>query len=177
MAAPGIPKINLADEVEKLRKYLALPITRVKFDPSYEYGKRYMDDKMNWLWADAKLFINDELIGTMPYFSAEFGFGYDTGNHSVLAWNKIYQQFQQVLFDKILRQEPLAVTVEPAEYEPRTSLMLNVKDKEGTLIKKAFCRFVDSEWEVSVFGLNTVTRTVRVHVTLTPPPSRTATDN
>jgi hypothetical protein len=148
MGASEKKEFSLAEEVEKLRKYLWLPITHVEFDPRYEYGKLYTDEDWNIIWINAKLFVNDELIGTIPYFSSNHGFGYDTGNHSVLAWDKIYQQFKQIIFDKILHKEPLAVAAEPAEYEPRTSLMLNVKDKDGTLIKKAFCRFVDSEWEV-----------------------------
>jgi len=155
---------------------LALPITNVEFDPSYEHGKMYIDDQMNIIWIDAKLFVNDELIGTIPYFTDRGFVGYDTSNHSVFEWDKIYAESQQIVFDKIHQQEPLAVSAEPAEYEPRTSLMLNVKDKDGILIKKAFCRFVDGEWEVYVSGLNTVSKKVTIKVTLTPPPSPGATD-
>lgn len=171
MALPETPKFSLANEVEKLRKFLSLPITHVEFDPRYEYGKLYMDDKMNWIWINAKLFVNDQQIGTIPYFSSGHGFGYDTCNTSVLAWDKIYPQYKQVIFDKIVQQEPLAVIVEPAEYEPHENLSLNVKDKNGILIKKACCRFDNGEWDVNVFGLNVVKKTVTVKVTLTPPPS------
>jgi len=170
MTESRAPKFDMTKEIEKMRKILWLPITHIEFDKRYEYGERYMDDNMNWLWADAKLFINYELIGTMPYFSSEFGFGYDTGNHSVIAWDKIYQQFQDELLSKILQQEPFAVTAQPAEYEPRMSLILDIKDKDETLIKKAFCRFVDGEWEVCVYGLDYITTTHRVNVVLTPPP-------
>lgn len=169
---PG--EFSLDKEIEKLRQMLSLPITNVEFDSKYEYGKTYMDDKMNWIWIDAKLFINQEMIGTIPYFSSNFGFGYDTSNHSVFAWDKIYAQFQSVIFDKILEQEPLAVTAEAAEPEPQEHLTLNVKDKDGILIKKASCLFIDDQWNVSVYGLNSIKRTKRVTIILTPPPSRTA---
>lgn len=170
MATPEALKPDLVNEIEKLRKYLLLPITHVEFDSKYDHGKRYMDDQMNIIWIHAKLFVNDELIGTIPYFTDHVFVGYDTSNHSVFAWDKIYAQFQQVIFDKIYQQEPLAVTAEPAEYEPRSYLTLNVKDKDGTLIKKAGCCFIDGQWEVNVFGLDTVKITKRVTVVLTPPP-------
>lgn len=169
-------EFSLAEEVEKLRKYLWLPITYVEFDPRYEYGKLFTDEDWNIIWIDAKLYVNDDMIGTIPYFSSDHGFGYDTGNHSVLAWDKIYPQFKQVIFDKIFQQEPLTVTAEPAEYEAHAYLTLNVKDKDGTLIKKAGCCFIDGEWEVNVSGLGGVKRTVTVKVTLTLPSSRDAKD-
>lgn len=163
------PKFNMANEIEKMQKYLLLPITYIEFHKGYQYGKTYMDDNMNWIWINANLFINDELIGTIPYISSGHGFGYDTVN-TVLEWDKIYAQFQQIIFGKIFQQEPLAVSAEPEESDPKEYGLLNVKDKDETLIKKAFCRFVDGEWEVYVSGLNYTTTTHRVNVVLTPPP-------
>jgi len=165
------PKFNMANEIEKMQKYLLLPITYIEFDKEYEYGKLYVDDNKNLIWIHANLFINDELIGTIPYFSSDHGFGYDTAN-SVLAWDKIYAQFQQIIFGKIFQQEPLAVTAEPEESDPKECGLLNVRDNDGILIKKAGCRFIDGEWNVNVFGLNTVTTTRRVTVVLTPPSSK-----
>ncbi|HVS94559.1 MAG TPA: hypothetical protein VHE59_21120 [Mucilaginibacter sp.] len=161
MATTGTPKFSLANEIEKVRKYLLLPITYIEFDERCEYGKVCLDDNMDWIWMNAKLYVNDEPIGTIPYFSSEWGFGYDTSNHSVLAWDKIYQQFQQVLFDQILQREPRAVTAEPAEYEPHEYMTLNIKDKAGVLINKAGCLFIDGEWNVNVYGLNSTKKRYR----------------
>ncbi|HTE00772.1 MAG TPA: hypothetical protein VK668_15880 [Mucilaginibacter sp.] len=74
-------------------------------------------------------------------------------------------QFQDVIFYKILQQEPLAATAEPG-----MELSLNIKDKEGILIKQAYCNYINDEWRVVVAGLNATKKVVVTKVVLQPPP-------
>jgi len=74
---------------------------------------------------------------------------YDTGKQDELAWDKVYKQYQHVIFDKIVQIEPLAVTADTKEYGS-----LNVRDKGGTVIKTAYCRYINDEWNVVVAGLD-----------------------
>lgn len=134
---------SLANEVKKLGEILLLPITHIEFDPRYEYGKLYLDDDLNLIIIYAKLYVNDDPIGSLPYRSDKWGPMYDTTKQVELAWDKIYQQFHQSIFSKILQQQKLVATVEIREYKS-----LNVKDKEGTIINIAHCNYNDNSWEV-----------------------------
>jgi hypothetical protein len=160
-----IREFSLAYEVDKLKKMLGVPITNIVFDEKYEYGKRYLNDDMTLTTIYAKLYVNDDLIGTIPYISDKWGPGYFNNNDDELAWYKIYQQFQQVIFDKIVQQEPLAATVEIKGYKS-----LHVKDKDGTVIKIAYCNYINDEWNAIVGGLNPVIIRKEVTVSITPPP-------
>jgi hypothetical protein len=152
-------------EVEKLRKMLRVPITNIEFDERYEYGKLYLDDQLALTIIYAKLYVHDELIGIIPYMSDKWGPMYDTSKQHELAWDKIYLQFQQVIFDKILEQEPLAVYAEIRDFRS-----LFVKDKNNIVIKVAFCNYIDDEWNIVVGGPNVERRKKVVTVFLQPPP-------
>ena len=164
----GTPEFNLTNEIEKLRQMLWLPITHIEFDARYEYAKLDIDEQMHPIWTDPKVFINDDMIGTIPYLRLASGYGY-SNDHCVFAWDKIYSQYSQVIFEKILQREPMAIDAAPAEYKHGWPLLLNVKDKNGAVIKKACCRFVDDEWEVSVMSLDVKSTRKTVKVTLVPP--------
>ncbi|HTE00773.1 MAG TPA: hypothetical protein VK668_15885 [Mucilaginibacter sp.] len=71
MTTPG--EFSLAHEVAKLRKILLLPITNIVFDDRYEYGKQYLDADMDYIRIYAKIYVNDDLIGTIPYMSDRWG--------------------------------------------------------------------------------------------------------
>jgi len=55
-------EFNMNNEVEKIRKMLRFPITKVLFDEQYEYGKLYLDESSQLLILYAKLFIADVQI-------------------------------------------------------------------------------------------------------------------
>lgn len=158
-------EFSLAYEVNKLRKFLPLPITNIVFDERYEYGKRYLDDEINHTIIYAKLFINDEMIGTIPYMSDRWGLMYDTNKEDELSWDKIYGQFRDVIFNKILLQQPNAATVEIRKY-----LSLYIKDKDGALINTALCNYINGEWNVVVAGPNLVEKVKVTKVTIQAPP-------
>jgi hypothetical protein len=162
-----IRKFSLAYEVNKLKKILELPITNIVFDERYEYGKRYLDEGMNLITIYGRLYVNDDFIGTIPYMSDRWGPMYDTNKikeEEFAWWDKVYRQFQQVIFNKIFQQQPLAVTAEIKEYG-----QLYVKDENGSVINLAFCNYVDDEWNVIVTGTN-ITQKVKVtRVILNPP--------
>ena len=173
---PWTSRFNLAKEVEKISKLLLLPVTHVVFNKKYKLGKAYRNDKGDYAVINAKLYVNDDLVGTIPYMSEIWGFMYDPYNAEIFAWKKIYAQFEQLIFNKICLQEPLAVAAEPWKLGPGHYLILDIKDKAGMLIKRATCRFIDDEWNVFISGLDTGTIRKRVRVVLTPPPSPGSTD-
>jgi len=167
MAAPETRPFSLAYEIDKLKKRLLLPITNIVFDSRYEYGKLYLDDDMSLIKIYAKLYIDDDFIGTIPYMSDRWGPMYDTAKLDEIAFDKIYQRFQYIIFDKIIGQEPRAATVELVNnnLEP-----LYVRDKSGAVINTAFCVYVNNEWNVVLAGPNPVTKMKVTNVVLNPPP-------
>lgn len=167
MTTPEIRPFSLAREVDKVRKFLLLLITNVVFDDKYEYGKRYLDDDMSLTKIYAKLYIDAEFIGIIPYMSDRWGPMYDTCGPEDLKYDKIYQLYQQVIFDKIIEREPRAATVELVNnnFEP-----LYVKDKNGTVINTAFCNYIDNEWNIALAGPNPKMSVKVTKVMLTPPP-------
>lgn len=165
MSAPEIKEFSLTYEVDKLKKILQLPVTNIVFDERYEYGKLYLDHDMNLTTIYGSLYVNNDLIGTIPYMSDKWGPMYDTGKQHELAWDKIYRQFQQVITGKILEQEPLTDTIEPGKYKS-----LLIRDKDGVVIKKAFCNYISNEWNVTLSGPDAEERKVEIKVVLSPPP-------
>lgn len=164
MKPSEIREFSLAYEVEKLKKMLTLPITNIVFDERYEYGKLYLNDDLTLTTIYAKLYVNDDLIGNIPYMSDRWGPGYDTGKQKELAWDKVYQQFQREIFDKIVQQEPLAATIEIKEFKS-----LYVKDKDGTVINTVFCNYINNEWRVFLEGPNPVEKRVEFTIVINPP--------
>ena len=157
---------SLTNELDKLKKITLLPITNIEFDKKYEHGKQYLDSEMNHIKIYAKLYVNKDMIGIIPYMSDSWGLMYDTNNFGELAWDKVYKQFQEVIFAKILQQEPLAFTAEPIE-----DLSLSIRDKQGVLIKRAYCAYINDEWSIFVAGLDGITKKVTLtRVVLFPPP-------
>jgi len=167
MIIPEIRPFSLAYEIEKLKKFLLLPITNVVFDDRYEYGKLYLNDDMSLTKIYAKLYINDNFIGTIPYMSDKWGPMYDTSALDDIAFNKIYELYQQIIFEKIIEQEPHAATVELVNnnFEP-----LYVKDKNGAIINTAFCNYINGDWNVALAGPNPKISVKVTKVVLTPPP-------
>ena len=167
MATPEIRPFNLTYEINKLKKILLLPITNIVFDDRYEYGRRYLDDDMSLTKIYAKLYIDDDFIGTIPYMSDRWGPMYDNSALDDIAFDKIYELYQQIILDKIIEQEPYAATVELVKnnFEP-----LYIKDKNGTVINTAFCNYVDNDWNVALAGPNPVINTKITNVVLIPPP-------
>ncbi|WCT12488.1 hypothetical protein [Mucilaginibacter jinjuensis] len=143
-----IREFSMAYEVDKLVKMLKLPITHVEFDERYEYGKLYLDENQEFIIIYARLFVNDDFIGTIPYISDKWGPGYDTSKQNELAWGKVYQQFQPIIFDKILQLEPLTATLETIE-----NRSLLIKNKDGLAINTAYCNYINNEWNVVLGGL------------------------
>jgi hypothetical protein len=143
-----IREFSLAYEVDRLVQMLKLPITHVEFDERYEYGKLYLDENQEFVIIYAKLYVNDDFIGTIPYISDKWGPGYDTSKQNELAWGKVYQQFQPVIFDKVLHLEPRAATTEVNE-----NRMLLIKNKDGLPINTAYCNYTNNEWDVFLGGL------------------------
>jgi hypothetical protein len=89
---------------------------------------------------------------------------YDTSKQNELAWDKVYQQFQPIIFDKILQKQPLAAAAEAKENKS-----LLIKDKDGLVINIAYCNYINNEWEVLVGGLNEVRKILTTTITITPP--------
>jgi hypothetical protein len=161
--APARP-FNLDHEIEKCRMILLLPITGIEFAPGYEYGKLLLDDNQELKVLQAKLFVNDELIGTIPYYNLEAGYGYPSHDRESLAWEKVYGQYEQTIMDQVRLQEPAAAHAEHAGYG-----RLFVQDKHGTTIKLAYCNFVYDDWRVVVTGLDVQTKAKVTSVKLAPP--------
>ena len=170
MASPEIREFSPEYEVNRLKKMLLLPITSIVFDDRYEYGKRYLDDNMDFIKMYAKLYINDELVGTIQYSSDKWGPMYYT-DKTEIDWDKIYHQYQDTILDKIYKQEPLATTVEIINDERAHSL--SIKDRNGIPIKIAYCDYLNEEWNVVVGGLNPITRVKLTTVKLYPPRANT----
>ena len=170
MAVPQSKEFSLAHEVNTLRKMLMLPVTHVVFDNRYQYGKMYMDESMNFIVFYATLYVNDEVIGNIPYMSAGFEPMYITDKQTDLAWDKIYRQYHTDIMGKIIQQEPLAAIGEIWRYK-----FLFIKDENGTVIRTAFCNYVNDEWEVVLDGPNPVdvVRTATV-ILASPPMNRTS---
>lgn len=164
-------EFSLTYEVDKLKKILRLPITNIVFDDKYEYGKLYLDENNDLVIIYGKLYINDELIGTMPYISDRWGPGY-LNDKADLAWDKIYGLFSDVIFNKIVQMEPLAVTAEIAHDQIKRygSLTLFIRDKDGKQINTALCNCVKGEWNIVLIGLNPLTKTIVFSTKITPPP-------
>ena len=167
MTTPEIREFSLDYEVGRLRKMLRLPITNVVFDDRYEYGKQYLDDNWDFIKIYAKLFVNDELVGTIPYASDRWGPMYHTDKVEV-DWDNIYRQYRQIILEKIYQQEPLADTVEVINNKSFYSL--SVKDRNSIPIKRAYCNYDNDEWNVVVGGLDPVEKVILTRVTLHPPP-------
>lgn len=142
---------------------LLIPITNVVFDERCEYGKQYLDDEINHTVFRATLSINDEPVGSIPYMSEQLGFMYDTNNVNI-EWDKVYRQYQNVIFKKIAQQQPLAFIAEIRSYGS-----LFIKDEAENVINLAFCNYIGDEWEVIVTGLNVVER-IKRHTVLVPRP-------
>jgi hypothetical protein len=167
MATPEMREFSPEYEVGRLKKMLLLPITNVVFDDRYEYGKQYLDDNMDFIKIYAKLYVNDELVGTIPYASDRWGPMYHTDKAEV-DWDKIYREYQQVILEKIFQQEPLAATAEIINDPSFHSL--SIKDKNNIPIKIAYCNYLDDEWNVVVGELNPVIKVKLTTVKLYPPP-------
>jgi len=167
MALSAKREFNLTYEIEKLKKIVQLPVTNVVFDERYQYGRLYLDENNDLLRIYAKLYVNDDFVGTVPYVSSERGFMYLSDMEVIgnkLAWDKIYDQYRQMIFDKILKQQPLAVTIEIKDY-----LSLNVKDKDGDIINIAYCTYLNDEWNVIVAGTNPITKVKITKVVIEAP--------
>jgi hypothetical protein len=164
MKIPEIREFSMAYEVDKLRTMLRLPITNIVFDDRYEYGKSYLNEDFTLTVIYAKLYINENYIGDIPYMSDKWGPMYDTSKQNELAWDKVYQQFQPIIFDKILQKQPLAAAAEAKENKS-----LLIKDKDGLVINIAYCNYINNEWEVLVGGLNEVRKILTTTITITPP--------
>jgi hypothetical protein len=165
MPSAQIREFSMPYEIDKLKKILLLPITNILFDEKYEYGVMYLNDDMDFTTIYASLYVNDYFIGTTPYVSTRLGIGYLSCKPDELDWEKVYKQFQQVIFDKIVQQEPLTDSV-----EIRGFMSLFIKDKIGSIIKIAFCNYIEDEWNVVVSGLDVEERVKVVTVILSPPP-------
>jgi hypothetical protein len=149
MKSSEMRQFNMADEVDRLVQILKLPITHVEFDERYEHGKLHLDANQQPLIIYARLYVNDDFIGTIPYTSDKWGPGYDPTKQNELDWGKVYQQFQPVIFDKVVQLEPLAATVEAKE-----NRMLLIKNKDGLAINTAYCDYIgNNEWDVVLGGL------------------------
>lgn len=150
MKSAEIREFSMVYEVDRLVKMLRLPITHIEFDERYEYGKLYLDENQDLTVIHAKLYVNDDCIGTIPYISDKWGPGYLSSNTNELAWDKVYQQFQPVIFDKVVKLEPLAATAEVIKIR-----MLLIKNKDGLPINTAYCDYIgNNEWDVVLGGLN-----------------------
>ena len=165
MSKKEVSVFSMPDEIAKLKNIFLVPVTNIVFDEKCEYGKTYLDENSNFIIFTASIYIDDEMVGTIPYMSSSFGTMYHDNSGSGLNWNKIYQLFHHDIFSKIVQQEPLAHS---AEIETQDQHLLLVKDMNGTVIKHAFCNYVDDEWRVVVAGTDgqkkqkTVTVTLRV---------------
>jgi hypothetical protein len=155
---------SLAYEIDMLKKILLLPITNIVFDERYEYGKLYLDADNDLLVIQGQLYINNELIGNIPYYATDYGYGYNGNKQDELPWDKIYLQFKDELFAQVLTQQPLAATAETGKYK-----FLNIKDKNGVLINLAFCNYVNNEWTVNVMPTDVQMHRVEVKFELKPP--------
>jgi hypothetical protein len=160
-----IREFSLAYETDKLRKILMLPLTNVVFDDRYAYGKLYLDENNDFITIYAKLYVNDEMIGTVPYYSDKWGPMYFKNRLDESVWQKVYQLFQPVIFDQIFKQQPLAATADVKDYAS-----LNVRDKEGTIINTAYCNYVDNDWKLLLTDPNAVLQSKVIHIGITPPP-------
>jgi hypothetical protein len=167
MSKKEVSVFSMPDEIAKLKKIFLDPSTNIVFDEKWEYGKTYLDENMNYIVFTARIYIADEMVGTIPYMSSSFGTMYHDNSGSGLDWNKIYQLFHHDIFPKILQQAPLANRVETEAQDQR---LLLVKDINGTVIKHAFCNYVDDEWRVVVVGTDGQKKQKTVTVTLHVPP-------
>jgi hypothetical protein len=73
MKIPEIREFSMAYEVDKLRTMLRLPITNIVFDDRYEYGKSYLNEDFRLTVIYAKLYIDENYIGDIPYMSDKWG--------------------------------------------------------------------------------------------------------
>jgi len=158
------PPFDIVAEVVKMRKLTNLPITDIVFlNPAQEFE---MTEANNHRAKEpAELYINGTAIGNMEYYIFPETIGCDTSAQDRLNWNKIYELCEHEILPIIQAAEPLTHAVRPLKYK-----RLAVHDADGTLIKLAFCNYINGEWSVVVTGLNVVERKVEVSVTLTLPP-------
>jgi len=163
MSASEKREFSIAYEIDKLRKILRIPVTDIKFDDRYEYGKLYLDGtELKTILGE--LYIGDDVIGIIPYVSTEWGFGYLSGKQRVLNWDKIFELCGPIIFHKIIDQAPFAVS-----YKMRGELSLNVFDKSGNLINTAFCDYIDDDWRVIVTGIDVVEKKVEIKIPMKLP--------
>lgn len=162
---------NLEYEIKHLRKLLRLPITHIEFDDRYEYGRLYLDDNCDLIVIYAKLYANDDFIGTIPYRSGTRGPMYDTLNQPELA-SKIYPKFRREIMSKIIEQEPLA-----KDFHAREDVLLDILDEKGHKVNTAYVAYLEDIWTVTLTGLNPVLEIQTATVVVTAPPPSGAQHN
>lgn len=155
---------SVENEVAKVSKYLMLPITQIIFDNRFSLSEPYVDENWNFIKLEAKLYIQQNYIGKIPYMIGNFGPMYDAGERELIDWERIAGLFKLELSAGILKQEPAVGSIESKSYG-----MLLVKDRNGKAINLACCQYIDNQWQINLIGLDSELKTKSVSVMLKVP--------